>query len=99
MLITCFQILLSDLSLQNVRPGRDFSNCVVVFRRGGKGEKHKGVDVICADGATVYAPFSGELSGPVKIFHNGNAIDDGVQIRGAGKELFFIYFSFCLDFM
>uniref|UniRef100_A0A8B9ZNQ4 Myeloid protein 1 n=2 Tax=Anas TaxID=8835 RepID=A0A8B9ZNQ4_9AVES len=52
-------------------------------RRGGKGEKHKGVDVICADGATVYAPFSGELSGPVRIFHNGNAIDDGVQIRGA----------------
>lgn len=39
------------------------------------------MDVICADGATVYAPFSGELSGPVKFFHNGNAIDDGVQIR------------------
>ncbi|NXP70397.1 MIM1 protein, partial [Ramphastos sulfuratus] len=46
--------------------------------------KHTGVDVICADGATVYAPFSGELSGPVKFFHNGNAIDDGVQIRGQG---------------
>ncbi|XP_048816387.1 leukocyte cell-derived chemotaxin-2 [Lagopus muta] len=53
-------------------------------RRNGKGEKHKGVDVICADGATVYAPFSGELSGPIKFFHNGNAIDDGVQIRGSG---------------
>ncbi|KAK4814800.1 hypothetical protein QYF61_027245 [Mycteria americana] len=52
-------------------------------RRNGKG-KHTGVDVICADGATVYAPFSGELSGPIKIFHNGNAIDDGVQIRGSG---------------
>ncbi|NXP86819.1 MIM1 protein, partial [Passerina amoena] len=50
-------------------------------RRSGKG-KHRAVDVICADGATVYAPFSGQLSGPVKFFHNGNAIDDGVQIRG-----------------
>lgn len=83
-LLTCFQNLLSDLSLHNVRSGRDFSNCVFVFRRNGKGEKHKGVDVICADGATVYAPFSGELSGPIKFFHNGNAIDDGVQIRGSG---------------
>ncbi|XP_010171572.1 myeloid protein 1 [Antrostomus carolinensis] len=53
-------------------------------RHGGGGGKHTGVDVICADGATVYAPFSGQLSGPVKFFHNGNAIDDGVQIRGSG---------------
>ncbi|NXS93703.1 MIM1 protein, partial [Jacana jacana] len=52
-------------------------------RRNGKG-KHRAVDVICSDGATVYAPFSGELSGPIKFFHNGNAIDDGVQIRGSG---------------
>ncbi|NXC14128.1 MIM1 protein, partial [Corythaeola cristata] len=52
-------------------------------RHNGKG-KHTGVDVICADGATVYAPFTGELSGPIKFFHNGNAIDDGVQIRGSG---------------
>ncbi|NXK25450.1 MIM1 protein, partial [Arenaria interpres] len=52
-------------------------------RRNGKG-KHAAVDVICSDGATVYAPFSGELSGPIKFFHNGNAIDDGVQIRGSG---------------
>ncbi|KAM6322513.1 myeloid protein 1-like [Podargus strigoides] len=52
-------------------------------RHNGKG-KHVGVDVICTDGATVYAPFSGQLSGPIKFFHNGNAIDDGVQIRGTG---------------
>ncbi|KAF1481997.1 Myeloid protein 1, partial [Pygoscelis antarcticus] len=51
----------------------------------GKHGKHMGVDVICADGATVYAPFSGQLSGPIRFFHNGNAIDDGVQIRGSGK--------------
>ncbi|OXB73463.1 UNVERIFIED_CONTAM: hypothetical protein H355_015567 [Colinus virginianus] len=56
-----------------------------VFRQG-KGEKHKGVDVICSDGATVYAPFSGQLSGPIRFFHNGNAIDDGVQISGSGKR-------------
>ncbi|NXU28973.1 MIM1 protein, partial [Thalassarche chlororhynchos] len=52
-------------------------------RHSSKG-KHMGVDVICADGATVYAPFSGQLSGPIRFFHNGNAIDDGVQIRGSG---------------
>ncbi|NWI14990.1 MIM1 protein, partial [Crypturellus soui] len=52
-------------------------------RKNGK-EKHVGVDVICSDGATVYAPFSGQLSGPIKFFHNGNAIDDGVQISGSG---------------
>lgn len=93
-LLTCFQNLLSDLSLHNVRSGRDFSHYIFVSRRNGKGEKHKGVDVICADGATVYAPFSGELSGPVKFFHNGNAIDDGVQIRGSGIKLFsFISFN------
>lgn len=63
---------------------RDFSNYLFGSRRNGKG-KHTGVDVICSDGATVYAPFSGELSGPIKFFHNGNAIDDGVQIRGSGK--------------
>jgi len=63
---------------------RDFSNYIFVFRQNGKG-KHRGVDVICSDGATVYAPFSGQLSGPIKIFHNGNAINDGVQIRGSGK--------------
>lgn len=68
---------------------RDFSNYVFGSRRNGKG-KHTGVDVICSDGATVYAPFSGELSGPIKFFHNGNAIDDGVQIRGSGKQLLFI---------
>ncbi|KQK77088.1 myeloid protein 1-like protein [Amazona aestiva] len=52
-------------------------------RHNGKG-RHTGVDVICSDGANVYAPFSGQLSGPIKFFHNGNAIDDGVQIRGSG---------------
>lgn len=59
------------------------------FRTNGKG-KHRGVDVICSDGATVYAPFDGQLSGPIKFFHNGNAIDDGVQIQGSGKQPFFI---------
>ncbi|XP_006017250.1 myeloid protein 1-like [Alligator sinensis] len=50
-------------------------------RKHGKG-KHTGVDVECRDGATVFAPFSGRLSGPVRPFNNGNAIDDGVQING-----------------
>ncbi|NXX14143.1 MIM1 protein, partial [Podargus strigoides] len=61
-------------------------------RQNGKG-KHVGVDVICADGATVYAPFSGQLSGPIRFFHNGNAIDDGVQISGSGNRRCLTLFS------
>ncbi|XP_019361792.1 PREDICTED: myeloid protein 1-like [Gavialis gangeticus] len=52
-------------------------------RKNGKG-RHAGVDVICHDGFTVYAPFSGQLSGPIRPFSNGNAIDNGIQIEGGG---------------
>ncbi|XP_019390670.1 PREDICTED: myeloid protein 1-like [Crocodylus porosus] len=52
-------------------------------RKNGKG-RHVGVDVKCHDGATVFAPFSGQLSGPIRPFHNGNAIDDGIKIEGGG---------------
>lgn len=44
------------------------------------------MDVECHDGATVFAPFSGRLSGPVRPFNNGNAIDNGIQITGVGKQ-------------
>uniref|UniRef100_UPI00398F6C93 leukocyte cell-derived chemotaxin-2-like n=1 Tax=Pristiophorus japonicus TaxID=55135 RepID=UPI00398F6C93 len=44
---------------------------------------HKGVDVICEDGATVYAPFSGKLVKRANPYGNGNAIDNGVQLEGA----------------
>lgn len=76
--------MLTDLPIRNVKPDGLLSLRMCVFRHSNKG-KHAGVDVICADGATVYAPFSGQLSGPIRFFHNGNAIDDGVQIRGSGK--------------
>ncbi|XP_068004418.1 leukocyte cell-derived chemotaxin-2-like [Melanerpes formicivorus] len=48
------------------------------------GRKHKGVDVVCQDGAEVFAPFSGRVVKQAKPYGNGNAIDNGVQLAGAG---------------
>uniref|UniRef100_A0A7M4EWF0 Myeloid protein 1-like n=1 Tax=Crocodylus porosus TaxID=8502 RepID=A0A7M4EWF0_CROPO len=51
-------------------------------------ETHHGVDVICSDGSQVLAPFDGgQLSGPIRPFHNGNAIDDGIKIEGGAQCL------------
>ncbi|XP_025974050.2 leukocyte cell-derived chemotaxin-2 [Dromaius novaehollandiae] len=48
------------------------------------GRQHRGVDVVCEDGATVYAPFTGKINRQVRPYGNGNAIDDGVQLSGSG---------------
>ncbi|KAM6223469.1 leukocyte cell-derived chemotaxin-2 [Rhynchocyon petersi] len=45
---------------------------------------HNGVDVLCSDGSTVYAPFTGEIQRQTKPYRNNNAINDGVQISGNG---------------
>ncbi|NXN21819.1 LECT2 protein, partial [Nycticryphes semicollaris] len=50
--------------------------------RGG-GRRHKGVDVVCEDGAVVYAPFTGKIS-QARPYGNGNAIDNGVKLSGSG---------------
>ncbi|NXN90829.1 LECT2 protein, partial [Rhinopomastus cyanomelas] len=50
--------------------------------RGGK--KNRGVDVVCDDGAVVYAPFTGKIKKQVRPFGNGNAIDDGLLLSGSG---------------
>ncbi|XP_062443399.1 leukocyte cell-derived chemotaxin-2 [Rhea pennata] len=49
-----------------------------------EGRKHKGVDVVCKDGSTVYAPFTGKIDRQTRPYGNGNAIDDGVQLSGSG---------------
>ncbi|NXT96265.1 LECT2 protein, partial [Anhinga rufa] len=46
--------------------------------------KHRGVDVVCADGSVVYAPFAGRIDKQVRPYGNGNAIDNGVQLSGPG---------------
>ncbi|NXT75231.1 LECT2 protein, partial [Zapornia atra] len=48
------------------------------------GRKHRGVDVVCEDGSAVYAPFTGKIEKPARPYGNGNAIDNGVQLSGAG---------------
>uniref|UniRef100_A0A8B9PKF2 Leukocyte cell derived chemotaxin 2 n=1 Tax=Apteryx owenii TaxID=8824 RepID=A0A8B9PKF2_APTOW len=53
------------------------------YNRGGR---HRGVDVVCKDGAAVYAPFTGKIDRQARPYGNGNAIDDGVQLSGSGTK-------------
>uniref|UniRef100_A0A8C8W9X1 Leukocyte cell derived chemotaxin 2 n=1 Tax=Panthera leo TaxID=9689 RepID=A0A8C8W9X1_PANLE len=46
---------------------------------------HQGVDVLCSDGSTVYAPFTGTIVGQEKPYKNKNAINNGVRISGRGR--------------
>ncbi|XP_075756549.1 leukocyte cell-derived chemotaxin-2-like [Pelodiscus sinensis] len=55
------------------------------------GRKHRGVDVICRDGSTVYAPFSGTIGGQVKPYRKNNAINNGLLLRGSGFCIHIFY--------
>lgn len=55
-------------------------------RDGGK-RKHQGVDIVCADGATVYAPFNVKLNGKAAPYKKNNAINDGINLSGEGLYL------------
>ncbi|XP_032631996.1 leukocyte cell-derived chemotaxin-2 [Chelonoidis abingdonii] len=46
--------------------------------------KHLGVDVICRDGSTVYAPFSGMIERRINPHRGRNVINNGVKLRGSG---------------
>ncbi|XP_048449800.1 leukocyte cell-derived chemotaxin-2-like, partial [Rhincodon typus] len=46
--------------------------------------EHSGADVICNDGSTIYAPFTGRLIGRANPYGNGNEIDNGVLLQGSG---------------
>ncbi|RXN07526.1 leukocyte cell-derived chemotaxin-2-like protein [Labeo rohita] len=50
-------------------------------RNNGKG-KHEGLDIVCADGATVFAPFDVKLNGKAVPYRVNNAINDGVNLSG-----------------
>ncbi|KAM9254058.1 leukocyte cell-derived chemotaxin-2 [Dugong dugon] len=45
---------------------------------------HQGVDVLCSDGSTMYAPFTGITVGQEKPYKNKNAVNNGVWISGRG---------------
>lgn len=47
---------------------------------------HQGVDVLCSDGSTVYAPFNGMILGQEKPFRNKSPINNGVRLSGRGKR-------------
>nr|XP_025037024.1 leukocyte cell-derived chemotaxin-2 [Pelodiscus sinensis] len=72
--------------------GRDnFGSGVYGASRSG-GRKHRGVDVICSDGSTVYAPFSGTIERRVNPYKKNNAINNGLQLRGGAFciQMFYI---------
>ncbi|XP_056328266.1 leukocyte cell derived chemotaxin 2, tandem duplicate 1 [Danio aesculapii] len=54
--------------------------------------KHMGLDIVCTDGATVYAPFDVKINGRAKPYGNNNAIDDGISLSGGGLcfKLFYV---------
>ncbi|KAJ8405305.1 hypothetical protein AAFF_G00322960 [Aldrovandia affinis] len=60
-------------------------------RDGGK-RKHMGLDIVCADGATVYAPFDVTLAGRSIPYKKNNAINDGVtlKVQGLCFKLFYL---------
>uniref|UniRef100_A0A9L0RHU9 Leukocyte cell-derived chemotaxin-2 n=2 Tax=Equus TaxID=9789 RepID=A0A9L0RHU9_HORSE len=45
---------------------------------------HQGVDVLCSDGSTVYAPFTGMIVAQEKPYKDKNAINNGVRLSGRG---------------
>ncbi|XP_052470438.1 leukocyte cell-derived chemotaxin-2-like [Carassius gibelio] len=53
---------------------------------------HEGLDIVCADGATVYAPFDVTLNGKAAPYIKNNAINDGINLRGEGLcfKLFYV---------
>ncbi|XP_027681390.2 leukocyte cell-derived chemotaxin-2 [Chelonia mydas] len=60
--------------------------------RDGTIRRHLGVDVVCNDGSTVYAPFSGTIERKVIPYKINNAINNGILLRGSGfcVKMFYI---------
>ncbi|TDG97652.1 hypothetical protein EPR50_G00209990 [Perca flavescens] len=61
-------------------------------RRGTR--EHKGLDIVCRDGSTVYAPFDVTLHGKVIVYTDPAkaAINSGINLRGEGLcfKLFYV---------
>nr|ADI33747.1 leukocyte cell-derived chemotaxin 2 [Ctenopharyngodon idella] len=54
--------------------------------------KHMGLDIMCADGDTVVAPFDVKLNGRFMPYSQNNAINDGINLSGQGFcfKLFYV---------
>lgn len=75
----------------NRKRGCDTKGCGKYGAGRGK-RKHMGLDIVCADGATVYAPFDVKLNGRSRPYGNNNAIDNGINLSGEGLcfKLFYV---------
>ncbi|NP_001290782.1 leukocyte cell-derived chemotaxin 2 precursor [Esox lucius] len=55
---------------------------------------HQGLDIVCNDGATVYAPFNVKLNGKVIVYTDPKkaAINEGINLSGEGLcfKLFYV---------
>uniref|UniRef100_UPI003AAA9FBB leukocyte cell-derived chemotaxin-2-like n=1 Tax=Centroberyx gerrardi TaxID=166262 RepID=UPI003AAA9FBB len=64
----------------------------LLFLRGSR--LHKGLDIVCSDGATVYAPFDVTLNGKVIVYTDPKkaAINNGINLSGEGLcfKLFYV---------
>ncbi|KAM4716054.1 leukocyte cell-derived chemotaxin-2-like [Anableps anableps] len=58
------------------------------------GRSHKGLDIVCRDGSTVYAPFDVTLHGKLTVYTDPSkaAINEGINLRGEGLcfKLFYV---------
>ncbi|XP_066572424.1 leukocyte cell-derived chemotaxin-2 [Amia ocellicauda] len=76
----------------NSRRSCDRYGCGKYGARRSNNRTHKGLDIICSDGTTVYAPFDATLNGHSRPYGNGNKIDDGIGLSGQGLcvKLFYV---------
>ncbi len=53
-----------------------------------QGRTHKGLDIVCNDGSTVYAPFDVTLRRRVIVYNDPDkaAIDNGIEMSGEGQS-------------
>lgn len=68
--------------------------CVCLCCTDSKHGPHEGLDIVCADGATVYAPFDVTLNGKAAPYIKNNAINDGINLRGEGLYLHLTFIDF-----
>ncbi|KAG7271181.1 hypothetical protein CRUP_034696, partial [Coryphaenoides rupestris] len=61
-----------------------------------EGRTHQGLDIVCSDGADVYAPFDVEVTGSLRVYADPTnvklAINKGINLRGEGLcvKLFYV---------
>lgn len=60
--------------------------CVGVCGSDGGKRKHMGLDIVCSDGSTVFAPFDVKLTGKAVPYKKTNPINDGVALSGGGQS-------------